>query len=89
MVQWLMIDTEMNLASHIQNQAEHCIDALILGDKDMLARYPYQEYERGRKLREALVQHCNDDILKMRISDLEAEVARLKDDLEFYRRYRP
>lgn len=85
--EFLMSDTEQNIQTEMRRMVESTVGALIGGDKWANVKYLQSPYGDGQKVRATLAKLHSDDIKDGRIADLEAEVERLKKDLEFYRRH--
>jgi hypothetical protein len=51
-----------------------------------MQRYPYADYSRGEEIRKAVAKHGGDELLMRRIADLEAEVAKQKETIDWLRR---
>lgn len=83
---YLLMDTETNAAGAIREMVEGTVRALLSGEKWALERYPFTNRYDGEKIRAAIAAHIPDEIAKARIVDLEKEVARLRESLEWARR---
>lgn len=82
---WLLSDAEMNAQTAMRRMVEDSVLALIGGEKWANVKYISPEGYRTEKVRETLSKLYSDQIKDGRIADLEAEVARLQDNLRFYR----
>lgn len=83
----LIDDTSRNVAGHIQDRIESSIEALLGGKEWAIKKYVLEGYDRD-KIREAVAQSIPNELQDLRIKDLEKEVTRLKESLEFHtRRY--
>ena len=83
----LIDDTSRNVAGHIQDRIESSIEALLGGKEWAIKKYALEGYDRD-KIREAVAKAIPKELQDLRIVDLEKEVARLKDSLDFHtRRY--
>ena len=83
----LIDDTSRNVAGHIQDRIESSIEALLGGKEWAIKKYVLEGYDRD-KIREAVAKAIPKELQDLRIVDLEKEVARLKDSLDFHtRRY--
>lgn len=82
---FLLSDTEQNIQSEMRRMVENTVSALIGGQKWANVKYIETSFVDGQKVRETLAKIHSDPIKDGRIADLEKEVARLKDDLRFYR----
>lgn len=81
---FLLSDTESNIADTMRRMVEDSVRALIGGEKWANIKYISPEGYRTEKVRETLAKLYSDEIKDGRIRDLEAEVARLTDSLRFY-----
>jgi hypothetical protein len=83
----LIADTSRNVAGHIQDRIESSIEALLGGKEWAIKKYVLEGYDR-EGIRAAVAKAVPQEVQTLRIADLEKEVARLKDSLEFHaRRY--
>ena len=83
----LINDTSRNVAGHIQDRIESSIEALLGGKEWAIKKYVLEGYGR-EPIREAVAKVVPRELQDLRIADLEAEVKRLKDSLDFHtRRY--
>ena len=82
---YLLGDTEMNLQSHIYHMVDSCVHAIMGGERWAIERYALQKYD-AQKAREAIAKLIPAELQDARIADLEAEVKRLRESLEMYRR---
>ena len=73
---WLLADTECNVAGAVRDMVEQTIKALLKGDEWAMQRYPYADYAKGEAIRKAVAVHGGDKLLMARIGDLEAEIAK-------------
>lgn len=83
---WLLQDTETNVQGAVRDMVNQTVDALLTGKEWAMQRYPYADYSRGEKIRKAVAQHGGDELLMRRIADLEAEVAKQKETIDWLRR---
>ena len=83
---WLLSDTESNLQGAMWRQADAMVGHLLAGDHWAMEKFALgARYDCG-KIRKAVAEHIPRELQDARIADLEEEVARLKKDVEFYRR---
>lgn len=82
---WLLSDAEYNAHLTMSRMVEDSIRALIGGDKWANVKYISPEGYRTEKVRETLAKLYSDEIKDGRIADLEAEVARLTEQLRWAR----
>jgi hypothetical protein len=85
---FFLSDAESNLQSNMWRQVDDCVQALLGGKEWALKRYALQGRYDDKAIREAVAKHIPKELQDMRVADLEAEVVRLKSDIEFYRRSR-
>ena len=83
---WLLQDTETNVQGAVRDMVNQTIDALLTGKEWAMQRYPYADYTRGEEIRKAVAKHGADDLLMARIADLEAEIAKQKETIDWLRR---
>lgn len=83
---FLLSDTESNVADTMRRMVEDSVKALIGGQKWANVKYIQCEYGDGQKVRETLAKLYSDEIKDGRIADLEKEVARLNESLRFAER---
>ena len=83
---WLLADTEQNVAGAVRNMVEQTIVALLTGKEWAMKRYPYANYSKGEDIRKAVAQHGSEPLLMARIADLEAEIAKQKETIDWLRR---
>lgn len=84
----LVSDTESNLHLEISRIVEGTVRAILSGEKWALNRYVLAAKYDCEKTRAAVSKHIPEELQNARISDLEAEITKLRDDLRFYREYR-
>ena len=82
----LIDDTSRNVAGHIQHRIESSIEALLGGKEWAIKKYVLEGYDRDA-IRAAVASAIPKEVQELRIADLEKEVARLKESLEYARRY--
>ncbi len=82
----LLTDTEYNAQGHIWHLVDDTVKALLSGESWAIQRYPLASRYDADKVREAVARHIPDELAKARIADLEAEIASLKQSLEWARR---
>lgn len=83
---WLLCDAEMNAATTMLRMVDGTVNALLSGKEWALKQYPLAKYHNGEAIRKAVAEHIGDEVARRRIEELEAEVARLSESLEFARR---
>ena len=82
---WLLADTETNVAGAVRDMVNQTVDALLTGEEWAMKRYPFADYSRGKEIRKAVAQHGSDKLLMMRIADLEAELAKKEEMIQWMR----
>ena len=83
----LIDDTSRNVAEHIQDRIESSIEALLGGKEWAIKKYCLEGYDR-EAIRAAVAKVVPKEVQELRIADLEKEVTRLKESLDFHtRRY--
>jgi hypothetical protein len=75
---WIIQDTEQNVAGRVSEMVEQTVKALLTGDKWAIDNYPFADYEKGEKIRAAVAKHGGDALLMARIADLEKQVENLE-----------
>lgn len=83
---WLLADTEQNVAGAVRDMVGQTIDALLTGKEWAMKRYPFADYSRGEEIREAVARHAGDSMLARRVADLEAIVAKRDETIKHLRR---
>lgn len=83
---WLVSDTECNLQTEIWQTVDGTINAILTGKTWALNRYPLSQYHNGGEIREAIFAQHQEVLENLRIAELEKEVERLTQLLEWHRR---
>ena len=83
---WLLQDTETNVHGAVRSMVEQTINALLTGKEWAMQRYPYADYSKGEEIRKAVAVHGSDELLMRRIADLETEVAKKEETIQWLRR---
>lgn len=86
-VDWLLDDTEQNVGAAVRHMVEQTVQALLSGKEWAMQRYPYADYSKGEEIRAAVAKHGGDTLLARRVADLEAENIKLRETIEWMRRY--
>ena len=73
---YLLQDTELNVGGAIRDMVSQTIEALLTGKEWAMQRYPYADYSRGEEIRKAVAKHAGDNILSLRIVELETDLAK-------------
>ncbi len=82
---FLISDAESNIASQMREMVESSVRALIGGEKWANVKYISPAGYKTEKVRETLAKLYSDEIKDGRIADLEAQVARLTEQLRWAR----
>lgn len=82
---WLLADTEQNVAGAVRDMVGQTIDALLTGKEWAMQRYPFADYCRGEEIRAAVCKHAGDAVLARRIKELEETVAKRDDTIRTLR----
>lgn len=85
--EFLLSDVESNLHLELRRMVDNCVNALLTGEAWALERYVLKNnfaYPHN-KIREAIAKHIPVELQDLRIKTLEAENARLREDVEYYR----
>ena len=85
-VDHLLADTEHNAAGAVRHMVEQTVQALLTGKEWAMQRYPYADYSKGEEIRAAVAKHGGDELLMRRIADLEAELAKKEETIQWMRR---
>lgn len=83
---WLLVDTELNIASTVRRMVEETVQALLTGEEWAMKRYPFADYSKGEKIRASVCKHGGDELLSRRIAELEAELVKRDDTISYLRR---
>ena len=83
---WFLSNVESNLHGTIWRQIDDSVRALMGGERWALERYALGSRYDCDKIRETVAKHIPQELQDARIKDLEEEIARLRKDIEFYRR---
>lgn len=83
---YLRDDMESNLQNYMCDMVERTVQALLTGEEWAMRQYPLSQFHDGEKIRAAVAKHGGEPLLMARITDLEKEVARLTESLQWYRR---
>lgn len=82
---WLLTDTEINVAGAVRYMVRQTVDALLTGKQWAMDQYPYADYSRGEDIRKAVAAHGSDELLMRRIADLEEELVKRDETIRFLR----
>ena len=83
---WLLQDAELNVAGAVRSMVEQTVVALLTGKQWAMDRYPFADYAKGEDIRRAVAGHGSDRLLMARISDLEAELSKANQTIDWLRR---
>lgn len=82
---FLLSDVESNIQGTIWRQIDDSVRALLSGEQWALKRYALAGRYDCEKIRATVAKHIPAELQDARVSDLEAEIDRLRKELEFYR----
>ena len=82
---YLLSDTELNIASEIRYTVDATVAELLGGYKRTNNKYALGSGMEAEMIRKAVAAHIPQELQDARIADLEQQVERLKSDLKFYR----
>lgn len=82
---WLLQDTETNVAGAVSYMVEQTVVALLTGKQWAMERYPYADYSKGEEIRAAVAKHGGEELLMSRIADLEAIISERDETIRFLR----
>lgn len=82
-VDHLLSDTERNAAGGVRYMVEQTVQALLTGKEWAMQRYPFADYARGEEIRAAVAKHGGDKLLMRRIAELEAELAKKEETIQW------
>jgi hypothetical protein len=83
---YLLSDVESNLHTTIWHQIDESVQAILGGRQWALNKYMLGERYDCDKVREAVAKVVPKELQDARVADLEAEIVRLKEALEWARR---
>lgn len=83
---YLLSDAEINAAGAIRYMVEQTVVALLTGKEWAMERYPYADYSKGEGIRKAVAKHGGEKLLMKRISELEAEIQKKEETIQWMRR---
>lgn len=85
----LLSDVESNMQGDLWRMVDGTINALLSGEQWALNRYVMAQarYGDAEKVRAAVAVHLADDLARLRIADLESQLADARDTIERMRRY--
>lgn len=83
---FLLSDTELNLQGEMWRMVDGVVEAILGGKPWALNKYALGERHDCEAVRAAVAKHIPAELQDKRVADLEAELERLKRDIEFYRR---
>lgn len=85
-VDHLLYDTNHNAAGAVRHMVEQTVQALLTGKEWAMQRYPYADYSKGEEIRAVVAKHGGDELLMRRIADLEAELVKKEETIQWMRR---
>lgn len=80
----LIQDTEENVAGYVRDRVESTVRALLTGEQWALNKYVLEArtYQNGQEIRAAIARLIPVELQAARVVDLEAQVAKLEEDLQ-------
>lgn len=78
-------DVESNLQSEIWHATSSVVRALLSGEKWALNKYPLNKSHDGEKIRACIFKEHKDELIGLRVVELEAENERLEKIIASYR----
>ncbi len=84
-VAFFLSDTESNLQGEMWRHADSMVRHVLAGEEWAMKKFALGERYDCEKVRAAVAKSVPRELQDARIADLEAEVAKLKNDLAFYR----
>lgn len=84
----LLSDTELNIQGSMWHQVDQIMQGALSGEKWIMDRYVLGEKYDCGKVRETIAKYIGEELAAKRIEDLEAEVAKLKEELAWARKFR-
>lgn len=85
---WLLGDTESNLGGEIERRVSNTVRALLGGEQWALKAYALGSHYDCGKIRSAVAAYIPKELQDARLADLEAENKKLKEELEWRRKWR-
>lgn len=82
---YLWSDAEANLQGQMWRMVDASVQALLTGEVWAIERYALGERYDTKAVREAVIKHAPPELWDKRVTDLQAEIDRLKRDLQFER----
>jgi len=83
---WLASDAEANMQSHIWRTIDDIVKGILSGEKWIVDRYALGSKYECERIRTTLAKHIQKELQDARIADLEAEVKRLQENIDWLRR---
>lgn len=83
---WLLADTEHNLQGAMWRHTDSMVSHILAGEDWAIQKFALAERYDCEKIRAAVAKRVPKELQDARIADLEAEIVKLKKDVEFYRR---
>jgi hypothetical protein len=84
----LLGDTQSNLRSDMWRMVDQCVTAVLSGERWVMEKYALGSRYDCDKVRETVAKHIPAELQDKRVTDLEEEVKRLREDNEFLQRMR-
>lgn len=84
----LLSDTESNLQSSMWRMVDQCVAAILSGERWVMEKYALGSRYDCDKVRETVAKCIPAELQDNRVTDLEAEVERLRREVQFLRNIR-
>ncbi len=84
----LWSDAEVNLQNQMWRTVDEIVKGILSGERWAMERYALGPKYECDKIRKAVAKHIPDELAAARIADLEAELARVNEDLKRAREWR-
>jgi hypothetical protein len=82
---FFLSDTESNLQGEMWRHADNMVKHILAGEDWAIKKFVLGERYDCEKVRAAVAKQVPTELQDARVADLEAQLARLKSDLDFYR----
>ena len=79
---YLISDTEQNIAGHVRDRIERSVQALLSGEEWVIKKYVLADHWDSLAIRNALVKQIPKELQDQRVLDLEKELKTVKENLQ-------
>lgn len=83
---FLLSDTQSNIQNHIYRMVDNSVEALLTGKEWALTRYVLNDRYNSVDIRDGIFKIVPEELKEQRIKDLESELKKAKEDVEWFRR---